>query len=383
MIMGTKIKDAALLESVTGAESIPVSDGTGTPKRVQFNTLKTLFSGGGGIPIVDSEEKLETLNLPQGSLASVAYDTTHTVSFRELYQPVADEDYDMSTGEILNPEPVSRVTKVKFTAPTGLQNVTPPSMLYLLDRTNPAFGAVLQFEIANGNVSGVGGMIAYGESYKNGYFVTYDENGVPSLNQEMIDVLNEVLESNDIVYLGNPMSGTITESEFDALDLFMMPMSGEVGTELYQKEPESWIKFPRKDLLPMVTSIKDVVSPLPSKVSTLESDVKRLTTRVTTLEGEDNYPYSSMSNISSETISPNIYNKRTPSANGMTIYFATPSKTNIVNEYVLEVVCNGASVTLPADLIWVNGVSPTFDDGTTVVVSVINKLAMFAVFETI
>ena len=381
--MGTKIKDAALLESVTGAESIPVSDGTGTPKRVQFNTLKTLFAGGGGIPIVDSEEKLETLNLPQGSLASVAYDTTHTVSFRELYQPVAGEDYDMNSGEILNPEPMSRVVKVKFTAPTGLQNVTPPSMLYLWDRTSPSVGAMLQFGIANGNVSGVDGMIAYGESYKSGSFVTYDENGVPSLNQEMIDVLNEVLASNDIVYLGNPASGTITESEFDALDLFMMPISGEAGTDLYQKEPESWIKFPREDLSPLVKSIQTNVETLTPKVSSLENNVTKLTTRVTTLEGEDNYPYSSMSNMYSDIISPNRYNKRTPSANGMTISFSTPSNTNIVNEYLLEVVCNGASVTLPADLIWANGVSPTFNEGTTVVISVINKLAMFAVFETI
>jgi hypothetical protein len=226
----------------------------------------------------------------------------------------------------------------------------------------------------------IGGMIASETSYKSLNILTYDENGVPSLNQESVDTLNEFLASNDIVYLGNPQTGTITESEYDALDLFIKAEAGEVGTDLYQKEPESWIKFPRKDLLPQVTSIQTNVNTLTPKVSTLESDVKKLKTRLTTLEEEDNYPYSSMSSVSSDIISPNIYNKRTPFANGMTISFVPPTKTNIVNEYVLEVVCNGASVTLPADLIWANGVSPTFDDGTTVVISVINNLAMFAVF---
>lgn len=381
--MGTKIKDAQLLESVTGAERIPVSDGSGNPKAVTTEALKNFVgagsSGGGGIPIVDSEEKLETLDLPQGSLASVAYDTKYTVSFRELYQPIAGEDYDMESGAILNPESLSRVVNVKFDVPDGLQNVTLPSMLYFIGRTSISGGVTLQFVVQNGLLA-IGGIIASKTSYKSLNILTYDENGVPSLNQESVDTLNEFLASNDIVYLGNPQTGTITESEYDALDLFIKAETGEVGTDLYQKEPESWIKFPRKDLLPQVTSIQTNVNTLTPKVSTLESDVKKLKTRVTTLEEEDNYPYSSMSSVSSDIISPNIYNKRTPFANGMTISFVPPTKTNIVNEYVLEVVCNGASVTLPADLIWANGVSPTFDDGTTVLISVINNLAMFAVF---
>lgn len=51
--MGVKIKDAALLESVTGAERIPVSDGSGNPKAVTTETLKNFVgassSGGGGM----------------------------------------------------------------------------------------------------------------------------------------------------------------------------------------------------------------------------------------------------------------------------------------------------------------------------------------------
>lgn len=51
--MGTKIKDAQLIESVTGAERIPVSDGSGNPKAVTTETLKNFVgagsSGGGGM----------------------------------------------------------------------------------------------------------------------------------------------------------------------------------------------------------------------------------------------------------------------------------------------------------------------------------------------
>lgn len=41
--MGVKIKDAQLIESVTGAERIPVSDGTGTPKSVTIETISNVI----------------------------------------------------------------------------------------------------------------------------------------------------------------------------------------------------------------------------------------------------------------------------------------------------------------------------------------------------
>lgn len=61
--MGTKIKDAQLLESVTGVERIPVSDGSGNPKAVTTETLKNFVGagssdgGGGMIEITYAELK--------------------------------------------------------------------------------------------------------------------------------------------------------------------------------------------------------------------------------------------------------------------------------------------------------------------------------------
>lgn len=59
--MGTKIKDAQLLESVTGAERIPVSDGSGNPKAVTTEALKNFVGasgdGGGMIEITYAELK--------------------------------------------------------------------------------------------------------------------------------------------------------------------------------------------------------------------------------------------------------------------------------------------------------------------------------------
>jgi hypothetical protein len=386
--MGTKIKDAQLLESVTGAERIPVSDGSGNPKAVTTEALKNFVgagsSGGGGIPIVDSEDKLETLDLPQGGLASVAYDIVKKASFRDLYQPTMN-DLDQNTGLLVNPDALSKVDKLEFTFSEGIQSGESVA-IYLIPKTiglNNRKMLMIGIETNNGVVISILGMAAISD-YSQYTFCQYDDNGVPSINQENIDAFNELLTIDDWCYFSSPDEGfVITEAQFDTLDKFMKPVASVVGTNLYQKEPKQWIKFPREDLFPQIMSIQTNVKTLTPKVSTLESDVKRLTTRVTTLEGEDNYPYNSMSNMYSDIISSNTYYKRTPSTKGMTISFTTPSNTKIVNEYVLEVVCNGASVTLPADLIWVNGVSPTFDEGTTVVISVVNKLAMFAVFETV
>lgn len=56
--MGTKIKDAQLLESVTGAERIPVSDGSGNPKAVTIETLSNVvFSD--SVKIFQTQEEYE------------------------------------------------------------------------------------------------------------------------------------------------------------------------------------------------------------------------------------------------------------------------------------------------------------------------------------
>lgn len=83
--MGTKIKDAQLLESVTGAERIPVSDGSGNPKAVTTEALKNFVgvgsSGGGGGMIEITYAELKSLRdngklIPGQMYRMTDYETT-------------------------------------------------------------------------------------------------------------------------------------------------------------------------------------------------------------------------------------------------------------------------------------------------------------------
>ena len=241
--MGTKIKDAQLLESVTGVERIPVSDGSGNPKAVTTEALKNFVgaSGGGGIPIVDSEEKLKALDLPQGSLASVAFDTIRKVSFRDLYQPTTN-DFDMSTGLLVNPDALSKVDKLEFTFPEGLQSGESVG-IYLVPKT---FGMnnqkILAIEVwgDNGVVTSVIGL-AMLSGYSSYPFCQYDDNGVLSINQENIDTFNELLTTDDWCYFSNlDTEFSITEAQFDLLDKFVKSVSGVQGTDSYINTPNGW-----------------------------------------------------------------------------------------------------------------------------------------------
>lgn len=72
---------------------------------------------GGGVTIVNSEEELQKLDLPLGSIASVAIPgSIKEISIRDLYQPTADI-VDTSTGTIAFPELLSSVQSIKVNAP--------------------------------------------------------------------------------------------------------------------------------------------------------------------------------------------------------------------------------------------------------------------------
>lgn len=259
----TTIKDAPIVEQLIGTEKFPISDGSGEPVTA---TIQQIIDKCSGIPIVDSEDKLDS-NAPQGSLGVVAYNTVTRVSVRDLYQPTVD-DVDMSSGEIFNPEKLSKVDKLEFTFP---KSVSAEGFLkiYLVPRT---FGPqnvkmlTIGYESDNGVVQGIGfeEMASDFTTYK---LCQYDENGVPSVNQENIDILNNLLVTDDWCYFSNLETGfAITEAQFDLLDKFVKSVSGVQGTDLYIKEPSKFVKQETK-----------VLSKVPTNLSSYKNDVGYLT----------------------------------------------------------------------------------------------------------
>lgn len=79
-------------------------------------------------------------------------------------------------------------------------------------------------------------------------------------------------------------------------------------------------------------------------------------------------------------LKPNIYYKLTTFTN-LNVTLEAPDNSEIVNEYFLEFQHVGTNITFPNTLKWMNGEVPTFENGKTYQVSIINNLAISAMFE--
>lgn len=77
----------------------------------------------------------------------------------------------------------------------------------------------------------------------------------------------------------------------------------------------------------------------------------------------------------------NKYYRLTSAQEGLKITLNTPSDATIKNEYFIEFPYTSGSVSFPADIAWENGEMPTFEAGKIYQVSILNNLAMYAVFD--
>lgn len=85
----------------------------------------------------------------------------------------------------------------------------------------------------------------------------------------------------------------------------------------------------------------------------------------------------STSTSSSMTLSPNIYYRNTStSLSTLTITLGSVSNSNILNEYFVEFTTrsSGTTISLPSSIKWANGVTPTFENGKTYQISIVNNL---------
>lgn len=91
----------------------------------------------------------------------------------------------------------------------------------------------------------------------------------------------------------------------------------------------------------------------------------------------------STSTSSSMTLSPNIYYRNTnTSLSSLTITLGSVSNSNILNEYFVEFTTrsSGTTVSLPSSIKWANGVTPTFENGKTYQISIVNNLGTYIKF---
>lgn len=91
----------------------------------------------------------------------------------------------------------------------------------------------------------------------------------------------------------------------------------------------------------------------------------------------------STSTSSSMSLSPNIYYRNTStSLSTLTITLGSVSNSNIINEYFVEFTTrsSGTTISLPSSVKWANGETPTFENGKTYQISIVNNLGVCTKF---
>lgn len=91
----------------------------------------------------------------------------------------------------------------------------------------------------------------------------------------------------------------------------------------------------------------------------------------------------STSTSSSMSLSPNVYYRNTStSLSTLTITLGSVSNSNIINEYFVEFTTrsSGTTVSLPSTVKWANGETPTFENGKTYQISIVNNLGVCTKF---
>lgn len=89
------------------------------------------------------------------------------------------------------------------------------------------------------------------------------------------------------------------------------------------------------------------------------------------------------STSSSMSLSPNVYYRNTSTTlSTLTITLGSVSNSNIINEYFVEFTTrsSGTTVSLPSSVKWANGETPTFENGKTYQISIVNNLGVCTKF---
>ena len=128
---------------------------------------------------------------------------------------------------------------------------------------------------------------------------------------------------------------------------------------------------------------KNVEEAFLDKQDTLVSGINIKTINGNNITGSGNvnteYPVTTVSG-SSVSMKPNTYYRLTTGQSSLTITFQNPTYSDIVNEYLIEFVCGG-TVSVPDTIVWAGGKVPTFEEGKTYLLSVVNNLGLVAKFE--
>lgn len=216
----------------------------------------------GGMPIVATEEELQALNLPVGSIASVAQAGVEETSFRNLYQPTMD-DLDQNTMSLVNPDALSVVSQLKFSFPQEEINAYYiPSISFFPKDLSMNNIQQINLYINSGHNGDKISNVAWdyifmkdGSPAITGHNIAKLTGGSWEIHQEEIDALNDMLGNGEWVYFGSD-GAPITEEKFDLLDKFCVAISSVTKTDAYIKA-DTWQELAKQDSISDLDAIRE------------------------------------------------------------------------------------------------------------------------------
>lgn len=335
-----------------------------------------------GLPIVDDVSKLDP-NAELGSMASVAVQGNYVeTSIRDLYQPDASM-LDQNTGTLTQPELLSSVSSLKVFAPSDVNNIGfehVESWFYLVTRDfSMAVETMARVEVIDGGVFGMT-MVGGYDTMQKFVFVEYssDTNSF-IIHDDQVEAFNAILANGmDWCYFSDSENGSITEEQFNTIDLFIRVISGKLpSVKIYIKEDE-WkpiIDANIDELLGKISAAESVLSEISENINYLNDNKANNITKT---------GYSSYNGIS-----PNKYTIHSISSTGsVDIKLANIENYNIYNEYILELKCTSTPSSVvfknmdetERTIVWANGVAPTFIEGMTYLISIANGFGVYSMF---
>ena len=347
-----------------------------TPEKLAI--LIDNIGGGSGIEIVDSVNKLDP-DAEVGSIASVVTPgNIRETNLSSLQQP--DASIIDQTNGVLNASNCPLVSDLNVIVPTSTipvtTNVSENEMIYFasesIDLFGMSFGTMLGVLplIQNGELSALMAMYMDVATMTQQNFTLFSiTNGVVTADQDAINQVNTLI--NGLHYIGAiqyVMQGQTLPAEVLAVyDMVVKAVSGIPSiTNIYVKG-DKWEQLYKTDL-------DKLVSDLDKTKTTAESKADKIAIAAYNLW---------------KGLQPNVYTTYPIGHTGsVTINLAAIADTTIYNEYILELECTStpSSVTFnnadgtAANIVWANGIAPTFEAGMTYLISIANGFGVYSVF---
>ena len=322
---------------------------------------------GGGVPIVNSVDKLNP-NSPLGSLACVVEQgSIKESSFRDLYQPDASM-LDPNTDTLTAPELLSSVSSVSVFVPQNADSLVEAGF-YLVPRdfsmtsTNMAMVQIVPQQ-------GVMAMTIIGSYSNMQEFILaeyFQDTMSYIIHNDQVEAFNAVLANGmDWCYLGNPEGGFITtEEQFATIDLFVKAVAGIPSKAYVYLKKDNWEELYKKDF---------------EKLKELESTISEKADKITISE------YNAIG------VAPNVYTTYTISSTyDVFVRLVDFNNTSTYKEYIMEIRCEAtprsvnfdnpdAEGLTTIDIKWSNDIAPAFEVGNTYLVSIVNGYGLYTQF---